>query len=49
MALLINTFRNLMKWKSTLIYLIIISIVPTILGFVFKYEIYRDTNPLLHK
>lgn len=47
MALFINTFRNLMRWKGTLIYLIIISIVPTILGFVFKYEIYRDTNPLL--
>src|SRR5690554_4138911 len=47
MVLFINTFRNLLKWKSTLIYLLIISIVPTIIGFILKYEIYKNTSSML--
>ncbi len=40
MVILINNFRNLLNWKSTLIYIFVISIVPTIIGFVLKSEIY---------
>ena len=49
MVLIVNTFRNLLKWKSTLIYLVIVSIVPTILSFVLRYEIYKDTNTLTNQ
>lgn len=49
MVLIINTFRNLLKWKNTLIYLVIISIVPTILSFVLRYEVYKDTNTLTNQ
>lgn len=40
MTLFIKTFRDLLKWKSLTISLIIMAILPTILGFVLKYEIY---------
>ncbi|QVK18636.1 ABC transporter permease [Mycoplasmatota bacterium] len=40
MTIFINTFRSLLKWKSTLIFIVIMSILPIILGFVLKNEIY---------
>ncbi len=42
MVIIVNTFRNLLKWKNTLLYLIVISILPVIIGFVLKYEVYDD-------
>lgn len=46
MVLLIHTFKSLLKWKSTLIYLLIISIVPIILGFVLR-EMYQNSSSML--
>lgn len=40
MRVFIITFRNLLRWKSTLIFIFIMSILPIILGFVLKSEIY---------
>lgn len=40
MVVFINNFRNLLNWKSTLIYIVVMSILPTIIGSVLKSEIY---------
>lgn len=40
MTIFLSSFRKYMKWKFTIVYIIIMSILSIILSFVLKHEIY---------